>query len=1574
MNDLSKRIAALSPEQQALLKRRLNAKVNQPSSPWAIQKRDRTVDLSQNQAEVSFGQQRMWFQDQLSIKSAVSNNVSISLEITGSLHIPALEQSLKAILQRHEVLRTTYQAIAGELMQIINPIGNWQSDWQLEIIDLQTLSDVEQVQKAEHLTQAQACQPFNLEADLLLRSTLLQLHHNKYLLLLTLHHITVDAWSIGIFFRELSRFYAAFANSEPSSFEPLPIQYADFAIWQRQYMQGKVLAEDLDYWKQQLHHAPDLLPLPSDRHRPAVQSFTGKTISFTIPKPLVDALREISQQNEATLFMGLVAALQTLLMRYGGQEDILIGAPIANRHHPEVENLIGCFINTLVLRTDLSGNPSFRTLLQRVRETVLGALAHQTLPFEKLVDELKLARNLAYAPLFQVMLVFQNTFSIENIELPNLEVEHHRIDNHTAQFDFTFHLVEADIGLIGKLEYNTDLFDEATIARMLTHFQTLLTGIVANPDRSLSALTLLDAIEQQQLKAWSQTVVTPAPTSCIHQLLESQANKTPNAIAVIAGDRQLTYQQLNQRANQLAHYLQKLGVKPDSLVALCTDRDLEMIVGLFGILKAGGAYVPIDPTYPSSRIDFILADAQVSVLVTQKPLVAKFPNLNASQVLLDADWKQIALESPENLEVAIQTDHLAYIIYTSGSTGQPKGVMIQHQSLVNYTAAAIAEYAITRSDRILQFASISFDAAAEEIFPCLASGATLRLRTEAMLSAIALFLETCDRWQISVLDLPTAFWHQMVTEMAAQNLVLPNSVRLVILGGEKALCDRFAIWQQLVKPHVRLVNSYGPTEATIVTTTIDLSSLTTADLAGRELPIGKPVRNASTYILDPSLQLTPIGISGELYIGGMGLARGYLNRPDLTAQAFITDPFSNDPQAQLYKTGDRVRYWADGTIEFLGRIDRQVKIRGFRIELGEIESLLTQHPEVQQSLVIDWADPTGDKRLVAYIVPISGYAPSPRSLRRFLEKRLPKYMIPTTFMLLSALQLNKNGKVDRTLLPVPELGRPELGAAFVSPRSAKETAIAQIFAEVLQMEQVGVEDDFFELGGHSLLATKLMSKLHNAFPSTLTIINLFQSPTVAGLAERVEQLQNLTATSDSDKPHLSMSIIQKERQPDQPIPLSFSQQYIWHMHCGDRVGAMLNSSIILRIKTDLTPAVMERSLNEIVRRHEILRTVFKVIDDRPMQFVLPNLHLPLVYTDLQHLNSEARESMAFDLAIATAEPNFDLATAPLIRTSLFQLAPQEHWLLLTMHHIITDGASFSLLLQELHTLIQAFSQNIPSPLADVPWQYADFALWQQQVYTEAKINQELNYWQNKLIDRDHQSPPAIDRRLPSRQARHYFAEMPASLVEEINALSHALGVTSFAFLLAGLKLSLAAWHGQRDIAVVTTIGTRNVPQTEQMLGCFINDVILRSQILPEQTGVMLIKQLQANIKEAIAHKDVPLERVIAHTKQQGDLHLMASITMTASTQSVEPISGWEIVEMQTRKQNWDDIPSELFSADTPLELYVEMSKPMRIIVNYSTDQFTSKMIGQLLTNYQQMLSQLVSQPEKTIFNCLIEPI
>ncbi len=1558
MKDFSQRIAALSPAQQALLKLRWQQKQNITAETTiysTIPKRQPSAELS---LPVSFAQQRMWFQDQFGAKSAASNNISIALKITGAIQTTALEKSIKTILLRHEILRTNLQTVNGELIQIISP----EITWKLGLIDLRHLSISAQENQVQELAIKQACQPFDLENELLLRTAWLQLQETEHILLLTLHHIAVDAWSIGIFFRELSALYGAFSTGKSSPLPELPIQYADFAIWQRQYFQDNLLDKAINYWQQQLQNAPSLLQLPTDRPRPPVQSFTGKTLSFILPKALTNSLKQLSQQAETTLFTTLLAGLQTLLFRYTGQEDILVGSPIANRHHSEIENLIGCFINTLVLRTNLSGNPSFWQLLHRVKGIALEAFNYQNLPFEKLVDKLQLPRNLSHPPLFQVMLVLQNSFSIENIELPGLEVSHARIDNYTSQFDLTFHLVESERGLIGKLEYNTDIFDESTVLRILGHWQTLLTEIAINPSQSLLAIPLLTEAEKRQLLIWNQTETNYAQNASIHQLFEAQVEKTPDAVAVVIGAEQISYRELNQRANQLARYLQKLGVQTEVLVGICVERSIAMVVGILGILKAGGAYLALDPNYPQQRLTLILEDADLSIILTQNSLQTRLPEFTASLVCLDTDWEKIALENSENLSLSILPENLVYAIYTSGSTGKPKGVMIQHQSLVNYTQSAIQEYRISASDRILQFASISFDAAAEEIFPCLTQGATLVLRTEQMLSSMAVFLQKCHHWQVTILDLPTAFWHQLVAEIVAMDLTLPDSLRLVILGGEKALFDSFILWQQRVNSSVRLVNSYGPTEATIVTTTVDLDS----SIFGQDLPIGKPVNNVKTYILDALLNPVPIGIPGELYIGGVGVTRGYLNRPDLTAQVLIPDSFSQVAGARLYKTGDRVRYRPDGNIEFLGRIDNQVKIRGFRIELEEIAALLIQHPEVQASIVINSPDSAGENRLIAYVVPASGSTPKNNQLRHFLEKKLPNYMLPAAFVCLESLPLNTNGKVDRQALPTPENFRPELASNFLAPRNSIEAEIAKIFARVLKLEQVGIEDDFFELGGHSLLATKLMAQLLKAFPVELSIVDLFQSPTVAELGAKIENLQmTATAATLSD---LTLKMCHLERTSAMPIPLSFSQQSMWENHHVSSSGETLNSSIILRVKKSLLSTVVEQSFNELVRRHEILRTVFRIIDGQPMQFVLPELLLSLNYIDLRSLSPERRESEALNWGIKIAQLSFDLASAPLIRTALLQLDSQEYWLLITMHHIITDGWSFGLLLQELDTLIEAFAHNLPSPLPEVTLQYLDFALWQQRVYNEEKIAKQLEYWQHQLVDLASPSLPA--QSLSTRQASHYFSYLPESLVSSIESLSRSLGVTSFVVLLAALKLALAAWSGERDIWIVTTVGNRTVPETEQMIGCFINDVILRSQLISAQTGTNFIKQLQGTVKEAIAHKEVPLELVIAQTKQLRPCNFMASITVTSSTERVEQVPGWELVEVQSQPQQWEDVPSELFVDDIPLEFYLEIGQKIQIVVNYSLEKFTVQMLDKLLANYQKILIELATQPEKQLLELI----
>ncbi|MBE9040661.1 amino acid adenylation domain-containing protein [Oscillatoriales cyanobacterium LEGE 11467] len=1110
--DLAQRIASLPPEKQALLKLRLEKQKKEQvktrssdrdaARTLKIPKRTRS-DTELERFPISFAQQRMWFQDSLGVNSAVANNLSASLKINGSLQVLALDRALKEILRRHAILRTTIQVIDGELMQVIAP----RVDWTLPVIDLRSLTPNEQDERARSLIQEQGFQPIDLAKDWCWQFKLLQLGQKDHMLLATIHHIAVDGWSFGVFFRELSALYGAFAQGRPSPLPELPVQYVDFSLWQQEYFQGDTLAKELEYWRKTLQNAPDVLPLPSDRPRPTVISFQGKTLSFLLPKTLTNGLKRLSQQAGATLYTTLLAALQTLLFRYCGEEDIPIGSPIANRHQPEVEPLIGCFINTLVFRSDLSGNPSFRQLIERVKETVLDALAHQTLPFEKLVKELQPTRNVAYAPIFQVMLVLQNTFSVEEIELPGLNVAHSRIDNKTSQFDLTFHLVEDDNGLIGKLEYNTDLFDEPRMVRMLGHFQTLLDGIISNPDRTLEELPLLAETERQKLKAWQGSNLCESATACIHQLFEAQVKRTPEATAVVFGEKKLSYRELNTRANQLAHHLQSLGVRAEVPVGICLERSVETLVGLLGILKAGGAYVPMDPNYPQQRLEFMLQSARVRVLVTEEMLWRSDLEHSARAVYLDKDKDAISRSPSENLSVEVQARDLAYIIYTSGSTGQPKGVAIAHSNLVNAYFAWESAYQL-RAKPIshLQMASFSFDVFTGDWVRTLCSGGKLVIcPREVLLEADKLYA-LMRRNQVDYAEFVPAVIRYLMDylEATAQNL---EFMRVLIVGSDNWYLGEFERLRQFCGTQTRLINSYGVTEATIDSSYFETSEVNLP--SGQLVPIGRSFANTQLYVLDARLQPVPIGIPGELYIGGAGLARGYLDRPDLTQRAFIPNPF--DAGARLYKTGDRVCYREDGNLEFLGRIDKQIKIRGFRIELGEIETVLSQHPDVRICAVIP-RDVDDDRQLVGYVVLEPDRAVTSLQLRRFLEKQLPKYAIPSIFIWPDELPLNAHGKVDRKGLPVPKAGASQATETFVPPKTLTEKTIAEIFAEILKLDRVaspqenrvGLYDDFFELGGHSLLAVKLLARLNCALDIELGLVDLFESSTVSGLATRVE--------------------------------------------------------------------------------------------------------------------------------------------------------------------------------------------------------------------------------------------------------------------------------------------------------------------------------------------------------------------------------------------------------------------------------------------------------------------------------------
>lgn len=1063
---------------------------------------------------LSFSQERLWFLYQLQQDSS-TYNVSFAFRLQGSLNISALERSLNEIIQRHEALRTKFLPAQNQPVQVISP----SLKLTLPVLNLQELPEKEKETQVLQLIKKEVQQPFNLEQGSLLRSSLVQLAENEYILLLSVHHIAFDGWSEGIFWRELTALYTAFSTGQPSPLPQLPIQYADFAVWQRQWLQGQVMDTQLEYWKQKLADAPPLLELPTDRVRPPIQTNRGGIKRFGLDEHLTQKLKSLSEKSGATLFMTLLTGFVILLSRYSNQQDILVGSPIANRNRSELESLIGFFVNILVLRTDVSGNPSFWELLQRVRQVATEAYSHQDVPFEQVVEALQPERNLNYSPLFQVMFVLLNT-PPGKLELPGLSLTPLEIETPTAKFDLTLLMTETKQGLSGSLEYNSDLFEEATITRMIGHFVTLLEGIVANPEEQILQLPLLTQPEQQQLLVeWNDTQAKYPADKCIHQLFEEQVERTPDAVAVVFENQQLTYQQLNTRANQLAHYLKSLDVGADVLVGLCVERSLSTIIGILGILKAGGAYVPLDPDYPKDRLAYMLKDSLLPVLVTQEKLLATLPEHSAYVVCLDKDWQNISQESKDNPVTSSTTDNLAYVIYTSGSTGQPKGTLVNHSNLVRLFAATDAWYHFNQDDVWTMFHSYAFDFSVWEIWGALLYGGRLVVVPYLVTRSPELFYQLLAQQQVTVLNQTPSAFRQLIQAEQSGVTAGELNLRLVIFGGEALEIKSLQPWfERHGDTRPQLVNMYGITETTVHVTYRPLSK---ADLNHNASIIGRPIPDLQVYVLDEYQQPVPIGVKGEMYVGGAGVARGYFNRPELSAERFIHHPFNDNPQARLYKTGDLARYLPNSDLEYLGRIDNQVKIRGFRIELGEIEAILATHPDVWETVVVVREDEPGDtctersrsKRLVAYVVSNQEQSLTVTELRRFLTEQLPSYMIPSAFVMLKSLPLTSNGKVDKRALPAPE-SREGIEVSFVAPRTPAEEILAKIWADILKVDQVGIHDNFFELGGNSLLGAQVISRLRVAFSIDLSLHRLFVSPTVAELAHNIEVLR--IATEDED--------------------------------------------------------------------------------------------------------------------------------------------------------------------------------------------------------------------------------------------------------------------------------------------------------------------------------------------------------------------------------------------------------------------------------------------------------------------------
>jgi amino acid adenylation domain-containing protein len=1080
MSKIAERIANLSPERQKLLERLLKHDQIELSQE-VIMPRVR----ESNNAPLSFAQQRLWLFLQLD-PDTVSYNVPEAFILKGHLNVEALTRSFNEIVRRHEILRTTFQVVAGEPRQVIGepqPIA-------LDVLDLSQLPDRDA--KAQEVINDAAWQLFDLTRGPLMRLNLMRIEETEHILLLTFHHIVHDGWSSSVLLHEFTMLYNAFIRNEPSPLPELPIQYADFAIWQREWLSGEVLEKQLSYWRQKLAGALPVLELPTDRLRPAVPSHRGGAVLVHLPPTLSSELQHLTNDEGATLYMTLLAAFKVLLHRYSGQTDICVGVPIANRNRAETENLIGFFINNLVLRSNLKGNPTFQSLLSQVREETINAYAHQDIPFEKLVEELQPERSLSYMPLFQVAFTLQNAPS-EELSIHDLSLSELDVDVVVSKYDLSLFVIEMEDHLFSFIVYNSDIFDGPTIERLFKHYQMLLEGIVADRQQRIDELPMFTEEEQQLFTEINNTRAEFPEGKRIHELFEEQASRWPEAVAVNYQGKELTYGELNEQANKLAHQLRRRGVGPDTMVGLLMERSLDLVVGILGVLKAGGAYFPLDLNYPKQRLALMLEETRVSLILTQQRWQNSLPEFDGEVLCLDSD--RLSDDNESNLETVNYPDSLAFVFFTSGSTGKPKGVMATQRSAVNYLSFIVRNYELTNADVVLQSASLSFDASVRDIIAPLLSGAKLVLVPDKDVRDPFVLLSRIKEHGVTCILSMAPTMLRTLTDAAIETGTKGQTLRIILTSGESLSLSECARVRAVLGERVAIVNQYGATECTMSSTQYRAPESQSSGVA----LAGRPIANSHVYILDPHLRQCPVGVPGEIHIGGVGVARGYFQSPDLTAKKYIPDPFGK-AGARLYKTGDLGRLLPSGDIELHGRVDRQVKIRGIRIEPAEIEAILKDHENVREAVVIVREDTPGNQRLVAYVV----LRQPDNNLRAFVKARVPDYMVPATFVVLEKLPLTPNGKVDHAALPIPS--EFDSSKEFIAPRTPMEETLAQIWKEILEVARVGVNDNFFELGGHSLLATRVVSRVRKTLKVELPLRSIFDFPTIADLATTVESM------------------------------------------------------------------------------------------------------------------------------------------------------------------------------------------------------------------------------------------------------------------------------------------------------------------------------------------------------------------------------------------------------------------------------------------------------------------------------------
>jgi amino acid adenylation domain-containing protein len=1536
-----------------------------------------TVDGPADEAPLSLAQQRLWFHWRLAPESALFN-LSVSLRLTGRLDADALDRALAEIVRRHEPLRTVYRERDGEPVQVVLPSPTAPLLSQLSLAGLP--EGVRQEALAAVLKGEESL-PFDLERGPVARFRRVELGPAEHVLVATFHHIATDGWSMGVFARELSRLYGA-----PSSPLPEPLRYVDFARQQRRELQRGAHSRQLDFWRQRLAGIP-VLELPADR-RPPQPGSHGASLAFDLPADLTAALFAFGRGDRGgglTPFQLLLAGFAALLARLSGQDDFGIGVPSAGRNRAETAGMIGFFVNTLVLRPELGDDPPFAELARRVRDFVLAAQANEEVPFERLVEELQPERTPGVPPLFQVMFAFlQEPLSLT---LPGLTVSLLERDPPFAEFDLTLSILEWEGRLRGGLLYRTDLFDAPTVARWGGHLRTLLAAAAADPGRPLSSLPLLSAAESWQLREWSGAPVPTLPIT-LHRRFEEQALRTPDAVALLAGESAVSYGELEAGANRLARHLLALGVAAEDRIAVCLPRSPELDRVLLAVLKSGGVHLPLDPSYPPERMRILLEDAGATVLVSREAEASQLPLDGLAggppkQVLLDRDVDAAAISrrSAAQLtpaEVEVDPRGLAYIIYTSGSTGRPKGVGVPHGAAAAHVDAVRRAYGIGPRDRALQFSSPGFDVSIEQVLVALGAGAALVVRGDDLWSPHEL-TRRIRRLGLTAMDLPTAYWHRWASDPGEPEDFSGGDLplRVVVAGGEEMLAGNVRQWMRSPLAAARLLNGYGPTEVVV---TVTLHEVRPEDGAAAVVPLGRPVLGNSVWVLDRAGQPQPPGIPGELTVGGPK-ARGYLGRPEQTAARFVPDPFSGLPGARLYRTGDRARSRPDGRLEFLGRLDEQVKVRGFRIELGEIEAALTRHPAVRQATVlavaVGAAGEVGAARtLAAWVVPaLAGDVGADlfATLRADLLRELPEYMVPTAWVTLNALPLNAHGKVDRRALPPPEAMEAGetvgTGLAELPPIAPEVELLAGLYAELLGRPRVGAGESFFDLGGHSLLATQLASRVRAAFGLELPLAAIFDHPTPAALALRLRAFR-AEATPAAPPPLLPTGDLGDANDLSDPAPLSFAQQRLWFLHQLEPDDAY-HVPGALRLRGRLDEAVLADAFREIVRRHAALRTVFRSGSpggDAPVQVVLSPFAPELPAADLTALPAALREAEAARLLAAEGRRPFDLADGPLLRSLLLRLAPEERLLSVVMHHITSDAWSLGVLLRELQALYSAGLQGAPSPLPELPIQYPDFARWQRRWLTGEVLEREVEHWRRTLEGAPESLPLPYDRP-PAPGAGNGGGRRPFALGSDLygglTALARRFGWTAFMGLLAGFQALLSRYTsgstGGEDLVVGSPIANRTQRELEGLIGFFTNTLALRLDPSGDPSFREIGRRVRAVALDAYAHQDLPFEKLVLELAP--DRHLgrnpLFQVMLVLQRLPAPPVLPGVAVELV-------DVDTGTAKFDLTLQLAEEGDGGASGGMEYACALFDAATVDRLLVHLQTLLEGAVAAPESPL--------